>query len=90
MASYFLSKGANPNQVDTSKNACLHYACAYGWYHATNILIEAGASPLDICNEWGLTPLAISMLKGNVGLAKYLLALPGIDINGKDEKGIDI
>ena len=90
MASYFLSKGANPNQVDTSKNACLHYACAYGWYHATNILIEAGASPLDICNEWGLTPLAISMLKGNVGLAKYLLALPGIDINGKDEKGMDI
>ena len=53
----------------------------------TNLLIEAGANPLDPSNEWGLTPLAIAMLKGNVGLAKYLLTLPGIDINGKDEKG---
>ena len=84
-----MSKGANPNQIDTSKNACLHYACAYGWYHTTSILIEAGATPLDPRNEWGLTPLAISMLKGNVGLAKYLLTLPGIDINGKDETGMN-
>ena len=50
-------------------------------------MIESGASPLDPANEWGLTPLAIAMLKGNVGLAKFLLTLPGIDINGKDDKG---
>ena len=90
VASYLLARGANPNQVDTSKNSCLHYACAYGWYHTTNLLIHAGAAPLDRSNEWGLTPLAIAMLKGNVGLAKYLLTLPEVDINGKDENGRNI
>ena len=90
VASYLLAMGANPNKMDTSNNTCLHYSCAYGWFHTTSMLINAGALPLDPPNEWGMTPLAICILQGNIGLAKHLLTLPGIDINGRDEKGLTI
>ncbi len=39
-------------------------------------LVDAGA-PLNPGNEWKITPLAISMLKGHMGIAKYLLEQPG-------------
>eukprot|EP00095_Tigriopus_kingsejongensis_P005843 maker-scaffold697_size109876-snap-gene-0.23 protein:Tk05843 transcript:maker-scaffold697_size109876-snap-gene-0.23-mRNA-1 annotation:"poly(adp-ribose) polymerase pme-5-like" len=86
IASLLLSLGADPNKVDTSKNSNLHYACAYGWYFCMKVLIEAGAE-LSPCNEWKLTPAAVALLKGHNGIAKHLLALPGVDINFKDDQG---
>ena len=37
--SYLLHMGANPNAIDSSGNSCLHYACAYGWYHCMKIIV---------------------------------------------------
>ena len=86
VASFLLSMGANPNKLDTSGNSNLHYACAYGWYFCMKTLLEAGAE-VNACNEWKLTPVAVSLLKGHVGISKFLLDQPGVDINFKDDKG---
>lgn len=86
IASFLLSLGADPNRSDTSGNSNMHYACAYGWHFCTKVLIEAGAE-LNACNEWKLTPTAVALLKGHKGIAKPLLAMPGVDINFKDDKG---
>lgn len=64
VVSYLLHKGADPETADSSDNRCIHYAVAYGWYHCLVLLVEAGAS-LNSVNNWGLTPLAVSMLKGS-------------------------
>ena len=74
------------DKSDSSQNTNLHYACAYGWYFSAKLLVDVGADP-DAKNEWKLTPLAISLLKGHQGMAKWLLELPGVDVNGRDDKG---
>ena len=56
VSSFLLRKGVDPNGVDTSGNANLHYACAYGWYHCARLLIDAGAD-VNAANEWRLTPV---------------------------------
>ena len=89
VASYLISKGAPPFSPDSSENTCLHYACAYGWYHCLLLLIEAGA-PLNHANVWGLTPIAAAALKGHTGIFKHLLKLEGVDVNVKDENGRNI
>ena len=89
VASYLISKGASPFSPDSSENTCLHYACAYGWYHCLLLLIEAGA-PLNHANVWGLTPIAAAALKGHTGIFKHLLKLEGVDVNVKDENGRNI
>lgn len=83
-ASYLLNLGAEVNKPDTSGNTNFHYACAYGWYFCMKILADAGAN-LDAGNEWKLTPVAVAMLKGHLGIAKWLLEQPGVDINGRDD-----
>ena len=89
VASYLISKGASPFSPDSSENTCLHYACAYGWYHCLLLLTEAGA-PLNHANVWGLTPIAAAALKGHTGIFKHLLKLEGVDVNVKDENGRNI
>ena len=56
VASFLLRKGLDPDGADTSGNANLHYACAYGWYHCAKLLIDAGAD-VNVANEWRLTPV---------------------------------
>ena len=48
-------------------------------------LIEAGAK-VDAENEWKLSPLRVSILKGHKGISDYLMTLPDIDINMKDDR----
>ena len=86
VASYLLSLGADPNKLDSSQNSNLHYACAYGWWFCMKSLIEAGAK-VDAENEWKLSPLGVSILKGHKGISDYLMTLPDIDINMKDYDG---
>ncbi|CAH1779903.1 unnamed protein product [Owenia fusiformis] len=89
VSSYLIQRGANPSHADTSGNTCLHYSCAYGWYFVTEMLLKAGADP-STPNDWKLTPLGASYLKGHSGLTDYLLALPGIDIDFRDESGMTL
>ena len=49
--SYLLNLGVDPNLVDTSGNAAIHYAVGYGWYFCTKVLLDAGADG-NIANEW--------------------------------------
>ena len=56
VASFLLRKGVHPDGADTSGNANLHYACAYGWYHCAKLLVDAGAD-VNAANEWRLTPV---------------------------------
>ena len=56
VASFLLRKGVHPDGADTSGNANLHYACAYGWYHCPKLLVDAGAD-VNAANEWRLTPV---------------------------------
>ena len=86
VASFLLRKGLDPNGADTSGNANLHYACAYGWYHCAKLLVDAGAD-VNAANEWRLTPVSVAMLKGHAGIGKFLLDIPGADINVRDDKG---
>ncbi|GFT42008.1 poly polymerase tankyrase [Nephila pilipes] len=80
VTSYLLRLGANPNSTDSSGNALVHYAAAYGWYFCMKLLIEAGAS-LNLPNDWKITPLSLAFMKGHMGLVDFLVEQPGIDIN---------
>lgn len=50
------------------------------------VLLDSG-SELNTPNEWKLTPVAIAFLKGHIGIAKYLLDQPGVDIDFRDDNG---
>ncbi len=87
VAAHLLKIGMDPNgKADSSGNTDLHYACAYGWYHCMLVLVEAGAD-INAYNEWKLTPVGAAIKRGHAGIAKYLLELPGVDINAKDDDG---
>nr|XP_040569948.1 LOW QUALITY PROTEIN: poly [ADP-ribose] polymerase tankyrase-like [Lepeophtheirus salmonis] len=86
VASYLLKLGADPDRKDSSGNSNLHYACAYGWYHCAVVLLETGAVP-DPVNEWKISPLAIAILRGHLGLGQYMLQIPGVCTNFQDDKG---
>lgn len=44
--------------------------------------MEAGCSPNEP-NDWKMTPLAISFMKGHIGLVEYILKQPGVDIDSR-------
>jgi len=48
--------------------------------------LKAGAN-VNCKNEWGFTPLLISMLKNHNQVVKELLDVDGVDINGTDDEG---
>ena len=65
MVSYLLSKGANPNTVDSSGDSAVHYAAAYGWYFCLKALLDAGANP-DPPNDWKVRPRPTQCLEGEI------------------------
>ncbi|XP_064623807.1 poly [ADP-ribose] polymerase tankyrase-like [Lineus longissimus] len=89
VASYFLHLGANPNHVDSSGNTCLHYAVAYGWYYCMHLLVQAGADA-SLVNSWKVSAVNFAFLKGHIGLMDKLLEEPNVDINFKDDSGINL
>lgn len=44
--------------------------------------MEAGCPPNEP-NDWKMTPLAISFMKGHMGLVEYILKQPDVDINSR-------
>lgn len=78
--SYLLRLGINPEVKDSSGNGLAHYAAAYGWYFCLKLLIEAGCDVVK-GNDWQLTPLAISFMKGHIGIVEMLVKQPGVEIN---------
>ena len=86
VASLLLQRGADWNQPDSSSNTPLHYAAAYGWPDCIDLLLKAGAD-INAENSWRVSPINIAMLKNHEGCVKKFLGYPGVDVNGKDEKG---
>lgn len=87
VASYLLYLGADPNRVDSSGNSLAHYAAAYGWYFVLKLLVNEGGANPSVANDWQLTPVGVAYLKGHMGLVDFLLKMPGVDVNFKNDTG---
>lgn len=44
--------------------------------------MESGCPPNEP-NDWKMTPLAISFMKGHMGLVEYILKQPDVDIDSR-------
>lgn len=86
IASLLLQRGSEWDHCDTSQNTALHYSAAYGWMECMDLLLKVGAN-VNAANSWKITPINIAMLLNHSGCVKRLLEEPGVDVNGKDEKG---
>lgn len=87
VASYLLYLGSDPNRVDSSGNSLTHYAAAYGWYFVLKLLVNEGGAKPSVANDWQLTPVGIAYLKSHIGLVDFLLKMPGVDVNFKNDTG---
>lgn len=89
VASLLLQHGSDWNQTDSSQNYPLHYAAGYGWLECINLLLEHGAE-INSNNMWKVSPITIAMLKNHTGIVKELMQHEGVDVNGKDDKGLTL
>ncbi|EYC04244.1 hypothetical protein Y032_0089g2304 [Ancylostoma ceylanicum] len=91
-AAMLLAKGADFLKGDSSGNTPAHYASAYGWLECLKLLASVDPSCLKQENDWKLTPLSISYLKGHYGIVRWLLEEKSefVDINGKDMEGVTL
>jgi ankyrin repeat protein len=89
VASLLLQHGSDWKQPDSSQNYPIHYAAGYGWLECIDLLVTAGAD-LNSNNMWKVTPITIAMLKNHTGIVEELLKHEGVDVNGKDDKGLTL
>ena len=89
IASKLLQHGSDWNHPDSSNNFPIHYAAGYGWQECIELLLEHGAV-LNAHNMWKVTPITIAMLKNHTGIVRSLLQRDGVDVNGKDDKGMTL
>lgn len=52
-------------------------------------MVENGAD-LNSNNMWKVSPITVAMLKNHSGIVKELLKHEGVDVNGKDDKGLTL
>ena len=90
VASYLLYLGSDPNHADSSGNTLVHYAAAYGWYFVLKLLVNEGGADPKIFNDWKVTPIGVAFMKGHMGLVDFLLKMPGVDINFKNDTGMTL
>lgn len=86
IAKYLILNGCDPNHCDSSGNSIAHYAAAYGWIDCLKLLHIAGAD-LNTLNAWKTSPLSITMQKGHLKCAQYLLSDKSVDVNFLDIDG---
>eukprot|EP01116_Phalansterium_solitarium_P024696 TRINITY_DN9119_c0_g1_i1.p1 TRINITY_DN9119_c0_g1~~TRINITY_DN9119_c0_g1_i1.p1 ORF type:complete len:1155 (+),score=322.34 TRINITY_DN9119_c0_g1_i1:118-3465(+) len=83
MVEYLLRHGADPD-ARTSNGICpLHVVAFDGQLRAIEALVNAGAN-VNAQDPDGLTPLHHVCVSGNVEIARFLLAQPGIDLDIAD------
>merc|ERR1712228_974097 len=88
---YMLSIGCPVYCKDSSDNAAIHYAAAYGWNDILKCLMEAPFCNPGVFNMWKLSPFFIAMIKGNDLCATTLLETKNIDyVNAVDSDGKSI
>lgn len=89
IAALLLQHGSDWNQSDSSQNFPIHYAAGFGWQECIDLLVENGAD-LNSNNMWKVSPITVAMLKNHNGIVKELLKHEGVDVNGKDDKGLTL
>jgi len=50
----------------------------------------ANGADLNSLNMWKVSPITVAMLKNHSGIVKELLKHEGVDVNGKDDKGLTL
>lgn len=79
-----LGKGCDPNALDSSGYAAMHYACRNNNMESVKMLLENGADINQTTRSGGASPLHRAAYMGHSVLAKYLLskgADPGLQDN---------
>ncbi|XP_041351820.1 serine/threonine-protein phosphatase 6 regulatory ankyrin repeat subunit B-like [Gigantopelta aegis] len=86
MPLYLLSKHADPNLADKTKNSPLHLAVNAGSLNLVKELVANGAE-LDTVNESGETPLYIAVRNREIQVVKYLVEKgAGVNLHGKSNR----
>jgi len=67
----------------------LQVCCRYGWLNKAKILIQEGGFDINFQSPESLlkTPLHFACMFGHILVVQWLLSLPGIDPNLRDDKG---
>ena len=79
---------ANPALVNAENElgSALQQAALTGNLEVVKILIQAGANP-NAGQNYGMTPLMWAINGGNKDVILYIVNLPNIDLNAKDNSG---
>lgn len=82
----YLSKGGDPNAVDSNGNALIHVAVQYGQAESLQMLLIAGANP-DLLNSAGNTALILAVGKNTINIIDILINYGGdVRITGSGGK----
>ena len=83
---YLKNKGANVFHIEKQGRSLFYWAASLGKIEMLDILIENGLDP-NKTTILGRTALSKSAWNGNVEILKYLLKVPGINIEVPDNRG---
>eukprot|EP01130_Rhizamoeba_saxonica_P014344 TRINITY_DN6260_c0_g1_i1.p1 TRINITY_DN6260_c0_g1~~TRINITY_DN6260_c0_g1_i1.p1 ORF type:complete len:1214 (-),score=247.54 TRINITY_DN6260_c0_g1_i1:28-3669(-) len=87
VVSYLVHMGCKVYISDYQNNNVLHLASAYGWNHVLRFLLENTDIDINDINKQGITPIAVSVIKGHVACTKILASDKDIDLDVKDPSG---
>jgi ankyrin repeat protein len=86
MVNLLLQNGANTEYTTHSNKTGLFFASSNGDKEIVKAYLGAGANP-STQNKYGMTPLAITSLKGHVDVVKLLLSYRSEDLNKPAKDG---
>ena len=75
-----LAAGAQIDAVDANRDTALHYATQFKQHACVQLLLNAGANP-NLLDQWGQTPITMSVSGYQWKTARLLINHPGIDLN---------
>ena len=75
LAAFLIQRGANPNNVDSSRDSALHWAAYKGSVEVCGMLLhlQGVEDQLDSVDAFGQTPLHLASLRGNVETVRFLM-----------------
>lgn len=75
LAAFLIRRGANPDNVDSSRDTALHWAAYKGSVEVCGMLLHLRGveGQLDGVDAFGQTPLHLASLRGNVETVRFLM-----------------
>jgi hypothetical protein len=90
LAAFLIQRGANPNNVDSSRDTALHWAAYKGSVEVCGMLLhlQGVEGQLDSVDAFGQTPLHLASLRGNVETVRFLMEeAASISVSAEKEGG---